>query len=309
MSAEIKQQPKSNRTRKAALDTGKQKLTAMGLSSFITAATAALVNALQPSYFGLMSTVNAKKAVFYIATAEKDRKVAICRMLCSHFIQVFYLATQRGVFPVGALAYYDINEKGNLPDMSTDAKVLSVAATLIQGDADRVSDGGAAMAMPPISDVATAKTDVENSLIAQNNAEQALKTAQINCNALNTQVDACLNLLWGEVETHFINLPRPTMRDEARLWGVIYQREGGPKTVTGSVKDSVTNEDIIGAEIYFTSGKNDAESDPRGYRLNTVLMDVQQLNANHPLFEDFQTDVTLVEGQNPIVNIVMVRRP
>jgi len=99
------------------------------------------------------------------------------------------------------------------------------------------------------------------------------------------------------------------MRDEARLWGVIYQREGGPKTVTGSVKDSVTNEDIIGAEIYFTSGKNDAESDPRGYRLNTVLMDVQQLNANHPLFEDFQTDVTLVEGQNPIVNIVMVRRP
>lgn len=309
MSAEAKQQPNSNRTRKAALDAGKQKQTAMGASSFITAPTAALLNTLQPAYFNLMAIVNAKKAGFYIATADKDVKVEILRKLCSHFIQVFFLATQRGVFPVGALAYYDVNEKGNLPEMITDAQVLSVAATLIRGDADRVADGGAAMAMPPISEVVTAKTDCENAMIAQNNAEQALKTAQINCNALNQQVDECLALLWGEIETHFVNLPRPTMRDEARLWGVIYGREGGPKVVSGTVKDSVTRDEIAGVNIYFTNGRNDTDSNADGYTLNTSLMDVQQLNAVHPLYEDFQLDVTLVEGQNPVINIEMVRRP
>ena len=84
MWAEAKQQPNSNLSRKADLDVGKQKQTAMRASSFITPTTAPLLNSLQRSYFKLKAIVNAKKAAFHLAKANKDLKLtpANKRYLC-----------------------------------------------------------------------------------------------------------------------------------------------------------------------------------------------------------------------------------
>ena len=306
MGSESRIIPGTNVTREAALNKGFAKNNSMGISSFITPGTVVLVNAVQPIYSKAMDAVSNVKAAFNNATITKDKNAAACEMVSSHFIQVFYLAVKRGTFSAGDLAYYGVNESGNLPDMGTDAKKLSVATKIITGDAARVAAGGDPMAMPMIDEVLHAKDAFEKSVTAQNNCNEDMRTAQHACNALNQQADECIKLLWGEVETHFVNLPRPSMREQARLWGVIYAQTGSLKIVTGKVTDKATSIGIADAEVYFANGSSSATTDANGnYSLSTTLMGVQSLIAIYTLYTDASVPVTLVENQNTVADIVM----
>ena len=306
MASENRVTPATNVTREAALDKGFAKNNAMGISSFITPSTVVLLNAAQPAYILAMDAVSNVKAAFNNATITKDADAVTCEMVSSHFIQVFYLAVKRGTFPAGDLAYYGVNESGNLPDMSTDAKKLSVATKIISGDAARVAAGGDPMAMPAIDEVQKAKDAFEKSVTNQNNCNEAMRTAQHDCNALNQQADECIKLLWGEVETHYVNLPRPSMREQARLWGVIYAQTGSSKIVTGKVTDKATSIGIADAEVYFANGSNSVTTDASGnYSLTTTLMGVQNLIAIYTLYTNASVSVTLVENQNTVADIVM----
>ncbi len=306
MSSETRKLPTTNKTRKAALDTGQAKNKAMGKKSFLTPTTALLLKNIQALYYAAMLAVSNAKAVFFNTTITKDNNMADLEMVCSHFIQVFVFGVKRGVFSVADLAYYNLTLDGVLPDMSTEAKLLAVAAQLIDGDTARMLVPGAvAMAMPAITDVSDAMGDLTDSGTDQNTAKEVLMSAQSDCNALNTQADQCIKLLWGEVETSNVNEPRPTLRANSRLWGVIYEKVGGTKIITGTVTDSETGNAIIDATISFANGNNEADSTAEGFKLDTTLMEVQNLISEHPLYTTVNTTVTLVEGENQVVNIVM----
>ena len=308
MSSESKQVPRTNTTREAALDSALAKHVAMGGSSYLTTDTATLLIAIQGTYKTARAAINVFKALFFNFTHKKAKARTELEMVCSHFIQVFAFGVKRGVFSVGDFAYYGLTENGNLPDMRTDAKLLEVAKNLVTGDIERMAVAGAvAMAMPTADEVKTARDDYDEARTKQNNADEDLKTAETTCNALNTGVDTTLKTVYAEIETKCINDSRPTMRDKCRLWGIIFSRTGSPKIITGTVKDSVTGEIINGVIIYFANGNNEAESDITGYKLDTTLMGTEVLTAEHPLYTTLLTEVTLVENENQVVDLVLVR--
>lgn len=309
MASENKITPNSNISRQAALVSGDAKNTAMGAASVLKIATQDLLVAIVLLYNNAMDAITGAKAIYLNGVITKDKKEAACEMVCSHFIQVFVFGVARGVFSVGDLAYYGLPESGTLPDMRTEAKLLAVAKRLITGDVERMLVPGAvAMAMPSINDVKHAKIDFDAARTDVNNASETLKDLQIACNDLNPQADKTIKFMWGEIETSYSDLPRETMRAKAKLWGMIFEKVGGTKIITGKVTDSVTELGIEGVEIFFENGNNVAISDADGnFTLDTTLMEVQKLMADHPLYEPWSEDVTLVENENQIVNIVMVK--
>ncbi len=301
--------PKTNASRNAFLTSALNKHIALGVASFLTTTTAARLVAQQPAYKLAMAAIGPLKAVYYNTAHDKEAKAKACAMWSSHFIQTFFMGVQRGVFAVGDLAYYGLDENGTLPDMSSEEKILEVAQKIVDGDINRMAVAGAvAMSMPTAAEVKAKKIALADARTATNNALDALKQAQIACNALNGAADELIRFLQGEIETHFSNLPRATMRDEARLWGMKYAKSGSNKKVTGVVTDAANGLAIEGALVHFANGLNEDETTVAGaYAINTTLMDVQDLIAEHPLYKTYTEPQTLVEGTNPVINISMVR--
>ncbi len=309
MSSEIKFIPRTNASRNTFLTAAINKHIALGVASILTPTTATKLVAQQPAYKLAMAAIGPLKAVYYNSAHDKEAKGVACAMWSSHFIQTFFMGVQRGVFAVGDLAYYGLDENGTLPDMSSEEKILEVAQKIVDGDINRMAVAGAvAMSMPTAAEVKAKKVAFETARTATNNALDALKQAQIACNALNGAADELIRFLQGEIETHFSNLPRATMRDEARLWGMKYTKGGSDKKVTGVVTDAANGLAIEGAVVRFANGLNEDETTVAGaYAINTTLMDVQDLIAEHPLYKTYTEPQTLVEGTNPVINIKMVR--
>ena len=161
---------------------------------------------------------------------------------------------------------------------------------------------------PAIAKVISRNNTLLADLSAQRLADDAMVAAERALNLLNPDADDTIVFVWNEVEAHFSNLKPPAVRVEGRKWGIIYNRVGDTKIVTGTVRDSVTLAIIAGVLIYFENGINEAISDAEGkFSLSTTLMDVQKLIATHPLYANYEVTVTLVEGENLTVEILMVK--
>ncbi len=307
MSAESFQTPKSNRTRLIGLNGAKTKNDALGSGSYLSTATKGKLNTNQPLYKGKMNLRAIASSDSQLATATSNASSTLLRRKCSRFIQVFGLGVDDGAFLRSDFAKYQLESNGNLPDMGTDAELVTVADNLVTGEAARIAAGQPAMSNPDITEVSNLLTILNTNLTAENTAKDALKTAERNVNDLNEVVDDTLRFVAKEVEAKFSDRSPSERRDEGRLWGFRYARVGSTKRVTGTVRDSVTGDVIIGADVFFENGINDATTTAIGYELNTSLMGDQVIKAAHVLYLPYSSTVTLVENTNPVVDIVMVR--
>lgn len=308
--AEGRRLPDSNIARNLALRNAWTKNDDLGIASFLTAATKLKLNTIQPLYKAAMDDVATKEALEMRATNAKDASGVKLKRCCSRFIQVFGLAVEDEEFEPGDFHFYHLDANGNVPEMDTDDKIKTVAENLITGEAARVAAGGAAMSNPAIAKIITLNTRFLSDLVLQNAAKDALKTAERAVNNLNAQADDAILFVWNEVETHYGNLAKDSQRAEGRLWGIVYIRVGSTKTITGRTIDSVTLLPVEGADVQFENGNNVAESNALGeFTFTTTLMDVQNIIATQPLYENFTEAVTLVEGENMEVEIRMVKKP
>jgi len=307
MASETRQFPRSNVKIEEALVAGKEKNDLEGAGSWITVGTKTRIDIIEPKY--VLDSKNVVKAqqISTEKTAANLSDEETGRRVCSDFIQVFYLATGRGTFKKTDLGYYDINSNGNVPEMNTVAQIKAVAKRLIKGEADRVADGGAPMSMPPISEVASALSDINTAAAELNVATEDLKTKKHTLNDNNLEAMSVIKLLWAEVEAHYVTLTASEMRAMCRLWGIKYAKVGSDKNASGKVLESISMLPIIGADVSFLNGNNDDVSTDTGYSLDTTLMDVQPLTATCAGYMRFSADVTLIENENLVYDIIMVK--
>lgn len=307
MSAETRQLPNSNITRKSAIDKAKAKDTAMGAGSFLTTPTKNRLTAIKTNYQNAYNAIALRKHDMVVLTDQKSGFAGKCEMNNSHFVQVFNLAILRGVFVKEDRAYYHIDvNSASVPEMENDGQRIQVGSDLITGETNRVAAGGAAMAMPPIADITLARTDLNNILMPHSTAVDAYDAALEAIDDLNEEADAVIKKVWDEVET-FHNEEEPSsQRQNAREWGVVYVLRGSNKTVSGKVLDIDTNLPIAGAKVFFANGNKTVISDDEGnYTTTTTLMGDQHLLAESDLFDDYNEEVTLVENENLIWDIKM----
>ena len=307
MASESRQLPNSNKGRLAAQKAARDKNTAMGAGSFLTTPTKNRLTAIVALYIAAYDVIALKKHDMVVLTAQKTGFADVCRMMCSHFIQVFNLAVERGVFPKEDRTFYQLSvDSPVVPEMNTDAEILQVASDLITGEANRVAAGGAAMAMPAIADVITAHTNLNGIMMPHSTAVDAYDQSLEDLDALNVEADAVIKKVWDEVETFYNEEEPSSQRANARQWGVIYVLRGSLKTVSGTVTDIDTGAIIPGAKIFFFKGNKTVITDEEGnYTTTTTLMGDQHLLAESNLYDDYDETVTLVENENLVWDIKM----
>jgi hypothetical protein len=315
MASENRQLPKSNIKRAAALTAAKIRndelvLAGQGYLSTGTGSTTAKLEYIEPRYILASTALANAKSAEMLATAVKNASLALLKRGCSRFIKVFVEAAEDGDFPITDYAFYHLDGKGTLPAMTTEEEIKTVATNLITGETARVAAGGAAMTNPSIAMIITRNTRLQIDASAQRFAADANVEAERALDGLNALADEALLFVYNEVETHFSNLSKSATRVEGKKWGIKYVKSGSPKIITGKVTDVDSSEGIAGADIYFDNGNNSDESGVDfTYTLNTTLMNVQKLIATCPGYFDWSEDVTLIEGENLVVEIKMKKKP
>ena len=319
MSSISRKLPDSNVTRRAALNNAKNKKDLMGASNFLTAPTTTRLDNSQAAYAAKWLIVDTKRFEKNTASDAKDITIPVARQFASHFLQVFNLGVERGVFPKAARTLFGMTEDNpTLPEMISDEQVLQVCSDIVLQDAVRVAAGGTAMAMPSTAQLNTvflaAKCDYDDFSTIRDEYDQALEDLA----ALNPEVDKVIKKVWDEVETFYNEESPESMRDNARVWGVVYVIIGVSKTISGTVKDA-NGVAVAGILVRMKKGTNTATSaDDGSFSFTTVLMGDEDLWANqqvndagesepiNPLFDIYTQTLSLTEDVTSYtVNIVL----
>lgn len=242
--------PHSDIGRTKALSTAKAKDASMPSGDkFLTTPTRTRLVAIEGTYKTALLNRGVALAAQTVGTAANDIAKDNLRKFASHFIQVFNLGIARGVYTKQQRSYFqiDVNSEA-LPPLSTESDLLLWAGRIVDGDAARVTAGGAAMSNPTAAQVATALTAFNTSNNAQGNLKSTYDHAQETVAALNTEADAVIKKVWDEVETFYNEEPTPSLRRHAREFGVIYISEI-INTFNIIVYDSATGTPLSGATV------------------------------------------------------------
>jgi len=309
MSVESRRRPNTNVSRLKALSAAKTKNDLLGAGSFLTTNTQNRLNAITADYGVKYHAIGLAKNALAVATVEKTETLTALRTLVSHFIQVFNLGVVRQVFNATDRTFYHIDvSSAAVPPIANEADLALVANNLVTGDPDRITAGGVPMAMPPITEVANALTNYNKAAETHTTATDAYDAALEAQDALNPEADKVIKKVWDEVETYYNEESPESQRQNAREWGVIYERKGSEKTITGMVTDQATNAPLAGATVKLEDGTNTATTGADGkYELTTVLMGEQIITARLANYADYASEITLTEDENNVWNITLVR--
>jgi len=185
MASETIQRPRSNISRRKALNSIHQKLHAPGTVNILSSDTTILVDTNQPVFEAAYILVFKGKGLAFTANKTKDLDLLSLRKGNVRFINVLEAGIVDGDFGgVGSFGFYGLDESGNLPKMDTEEEIKDVAANLINGEAARIAAGGTAMSNPAISAIVSRKATFIDSDNANNSAKENLKNAQAALKAL-----------------------------------------------------------------------------------------------------------------------------
>ncbi|MEA4935734.1 hypothetical protein SDC9_137154 [bioreactor metagenome] len=155
------------------------------------------------------------------------------RLYISHFIQVFNLAVIRGDIKKEHKLFYGLDpEVHNVPDLSTEPALLHWGKAVVDGENERIRNGGL-----PIYNPAIAKVKVHYEVF-----KEYKSTQKIHQNTTTRQWEELVQLrekgdtiileIWNQVENHFRNLSPYERLQKCKDYGVIYYYRKGEQEIT-----------------------------------------------------------------------------
>lgn len=160
------------------------------------------------------------------ATNNVNGAFTVLARFISHFIQVFNLAIERGVFTASDRTFYQLDESSDtVPALDSGADVRLWAGRIASGEAARITAGGTPMAMPGASQVAMAFTPYTSADATQTTAKTNFDLAQEAVGSQRPAVDALILDLWDTIEYNLRANDPPSLRRKAREWGVVYDED------------------------------------------------------------------------------------
>ena len=150
------------------------------------------------------------------------------KLYISHFIQVLNLAIIRSEIKESNKSLYGLNPTDySIPDMLSEHAVMKWGEKIIQGENNRMQQGGA-----PIYNPTIAKVKVHYDLFKE--AFYTQKTYQKNTirtlEALAEQrplIDKLITNVWNQIEEHFKDVKGEDRLDKCRNYGVVYYYRKG----------------------------------------------------------------------------------
>ncbi len=203
------------------------------------------ISAIIPQFERAISDLRMQQNVQAGKNKKYQNTVRIARMYISHFIQVLNLSCLRNeIKPEKKLLYKLLPDNYSVPDLSTETLILEWGKNIIDGENERVSNGGAAIYNPTIAKVRVNyeifKDAYQLKKVSQKNSDRALDMIK----KLRRQVDALILDLWNQIEEKYKDLGMDTMQEEAKKYGVVYYlRRKEKQALQGGYID--TDDDVI----------------------------------------------------------------
>ncbi len=225
--------PASINSRKAALDTAFDKMSNPGPSgNFLSDATNNRLEVARAAYQDGFNALIGARFQLHSATPTKRTAYEEARTYVRHFIMVFNMGVTRGVYTAAQRSFFNIEVTDDTaPTINSEADLLAKGQQIINGNAARLSAGGAAMGFPTIAEVTDKFNTFKNLHISYSNLKDELDIEQESMEAQKTEVDNVILRVWNEVETFYSEEEIDSKRANAREWGVKYIPTGTSKAV------------------------------------------------------------------------------
>ena len=141
----------------------------------------------------------------------------------SHFLQVLFLAVERGEVESKWLTLYGIPEGSMVvPYLKTSEALMEWAPKVIQGERQRIREGGRPILSPPIGSVITHFDVFKTMYEAQRQYQARTVSALADINALRPEIDDTILKVWNMVEKHYEDEPPESRFNSCRRFGVVY---------------------------------------------------------------------------------------
>ncbi len=155
------------------------------------------------------------------------------RLYISHFIQVFNLSVIRGDIKKEHKLFYHLDPNVHtVPDLSTEAALLQWGKCIIDGENERIRNGGL-----PIYNPAIAKVKVHYEVFKEYKSTQKLYQNTTNRNweelvSLREKGDLIILDIWNQVEARFKDERPYTRLMKCKEFGLVYYYRKGEKELT-----------------------------------------------------------------------------
>lgn len=166
------------------------------------------------------------------------------RLYISHFIQVFNLSVIRGDIKKDHKHFYHLDPNVHIvPDLSTESALLQWGKCIIDGENERVRNGGL-----PIYNPAIAKVQVHYEVFKEYKSTQKLYQNTTNRNweelvRLRQKGDEIILDIWNQVEAKFKDESPYTRLLKCQAYGLVYYYRKGEKKLV-SEDDEVLAEAV-----------------------------------------------------------------
>ena len=141
----------------------------------------------------------------------------------SHFLQVLLMCVERGEMKRAVLPLYGLDTGDtSLPNIKTIAGLTEWGRKAIEGEKARVKAGGRPIYNPPIGIVTTHLDIFCEFYERQQRLARRTKQDLTELMRLRPDVDAILQELWNQVETHYAEEPPEVRYAQCRRLGIVY---------------------------------------------------------------------------------------
>ena len=179
------------------------------------------------THYEMNIQIQADKNHVYKAAMEK------ARMYIDHFIQVLFLTSERGEIN-GGIKYYGLEEfNGKVPLLNTEEEIFFWGQKIIDGEQQRIRNGGSAIYNPSIALVKIKLEEFKDTAIFQQNLKRNTTRTYNAMQELRKQTNDFISQLWNEIEEGIPTEVPKHKRQVAQEYGIVYIfRRKEKKTLT-----------------------------------------------------------------------------
>ena len=152
--------------------------------------------------------------------SEISRKA---RLYLTHFMRVMNMAILRGELPPETREYYGMKKHNStLPSLRTENELITRGQKIIEGEEQRIRDGGCPITNPTI---AVVKVRFQSFLEFNNHKKSMAKRISdysLRAKDFRKEADKLILQIWNEIEGFFADLPQEIRLKECQNHGVVY---------------------------------------------------------------------------------------
>lgn len=185
-----------------------------------------VLNRCRPAYDRLLTACEQYRVCMMAQkrkTGQMEKLQRNAAMFLSHFIQVLFLAMERGEIKPRYKQLYGFAESdAAVPNLKSAESLLEWGQKVVDGERERLRGGGLPIYNPTIGKVATHIDIFRDAYNEQRLRQRHTAAALAAVQRLRPEVDAVLLDLWNQIEAYFASEPPEVRYAECRKLGVVY---------------------------------------------------------------------------------------